>query len=568
MVASCQYGFLRALIVMALLAVLGPALSYSQDADKPTTLAERLKKIKASAPAGGNSAGTIKPPSNPHYNKILKSVALILCEADDGSTCNGTGWVLDSKQRLLVTNHHVIEGFSECKVFFPEFVDGQLITDPAKSLVPSRGIAGRVVDSDPTCDLAIVQIERLSPENPELELAEASATPGQNLHSIAGSAVGSQSLWIYSTGHVRQIVRGILASGYEADVLESDMATNQGNSGGPVVDDDGRVVAVVEGARTDARLVSLKVELQSLAAYLAEGLRCVDPQSVEDLKFAAERHLNAERQEAALRLVTTALKKDKQNADLFALRGKCWISQGDVDSARGDFDAALKIDENCAEARCGRGLIAFLDGEYEEAVTEYSHALRNNSDNVEYLLLRGDANSCLGEADKARRDFKAVLKKIPHSPPALKGLAIVEVESGNYEAGLNGLNAVVEYLPQDPDVYYYSGYALNATSNFEEAETVLQYALKLNAEYPSGHQQLGAALVGQGKFEEAVDVLKVALEADDEDAESHLLLGIAVFKLGDIQHGSSLIKKSIELTEDEDLIATANEVLSDLQNQQ
>ncbi len=566
MFACCRSRWMRSLIGTALFAVLSPVLSYSQDGEKSTTLAERLKKIKASAPAGGSSASTIKPPSNPHYNKILKSVVLILCEAEDGSTCSGTGWVLDSKQRLLVTNHHVIEGFSECKVFFPEFVDGQLVTDPAKSIVPSRGIAGRVVDSDPTCDLAIVQIERLSPENPELELAEASATPGQNIHSIAGSTVGSQSLWIYSTGHVRQIVRGILASGYEADVLESDMATNQGNSGGPVIDDEGRVVAVVEGARTDARLVSLKVELQSLAAYLAEGLRCVDPKSVEDLKFAAERHLNAERPEVALRLVTTALKKEKKNADLFALRGKCWLSQGDVDSARGDFQDALKIDGNCSEAHCGQGLIAFLEGNFEEAVAEYSHALRNDSDNVDYLLLRGDANGFLGEADKARRDFKAVLKQVPHSPPALKGLAIVEVESGNYEAGLNGLYAVVEYLPQDPDVFYYSGFALNIASNFEEAETVLRYTLELDAEYPYGHQQLGNALVGLGNFEEAVEVLNVAIEANDEDAESYLLLGMAVIKLGDRQSGTSLVKKSMELTEDEELKATAREILSDVRS--
>jgi len=567
MVVLAPSRWMRSLVAMLVVTSLAGTSSWADETGNSTRFADRLKKIKASAPTGGNAAGTIKPPSNPHYNKILRSVALILCEAEDGSTCNGTGWVLDAKQRLLVTNHHVIEGVSECKVFFPEFVDGQLVTDPARSIVPGRAVAGRVVDSDPTCDLAIVQIEKLSPDNPELELAEASATPGQNIHSIAGSAVGSQSLWIYSTGHVRQIVRGILASGYEADVLESDMATNQGNSGGPVVDDEGRVVAVVEGARTDARLVSLKVELQSLAAYLALGLRCVDPQSPEDLKFAAERHLNAERLEVALRLVTTALKQDKRNADLFALRGKCWISQGDIDSARGDFEEALEIDDNCAEAHCGQGLIAFLDGEFEEAVAQYSHALRNDSDNVDYLLCRGEANGCLGEADKARRDFQAVLKKVPNSPPALKGLAIVDVESGDYEAGLNGLSAVVDFLPEDPDVYYYSGYALNSVSNFSDAETILRHVLELDAEYPYGHQQLGNSLVGQGKFDEAVEVLTVAVEADEEDAESYLLLGTAVLKLGDRQKGTALIRKAMGLTDDEDLKATAREVLSDARNQ-
>jgi len=60
----------------------------------------------------------------------------------------------------------------------------------------------------------------------------------ERVHSLAGSTVGSQSLWIYSTGHVRQIVRGLMANDYEAMLLESDLATNQGDSGGSVCDDE------------------------------------------------------------------------------------------------------------------------------------------------------------------------------------------------------------------------------------------------------------------------------------------------------------------------------------------
>jgi tetratricopeptide (TPR) repeat protein/S1-C subfamily serine protease len=567
MFAFSRTTLLRAVVGTLASTLLTSSFAFAQDTGNSSKLADRLKKIKASAPTNGQAGTSIKPPSNPHYNRVIKSVALILCEAADGSTVSGTGWVLDSKQRLLVTNHHVIEGFTDCKVYFPEFVDGQLVTDPARSIVPGRGVAGRVVDSDPTCDLAIVQIEKISSENPELELAESSATPGQNIHSIAGSAAGSQSLWIYSTGHVRQINRGILASGYEANILESDMATNQGNSGGPVVDDEGRVVAVVEGARTDARLVSLKVELQSLAAYLGEALRCVNPSSVEDLTFAAQRHLDADRPDVSLELVTMALKKEKKNADLFALRGKCWLSKGDIDSARGDFEEALKLDNACSEAHCGKGIIAFLEEEYEDSVASYSNALRNDPGNADYLLLRGEANDYVGDLDKARQDYLSVLKKVPHSPPALKGLAIVDVEAGNYEAGINGFNAIVEFFPEDPDVYYYSGFAMNSLSNFEEAEIVLSRVLELDEEYELAHQQLGKALLGLGKFPEAIPILNFAVQADETDAESHMLLGAALFQSGDRQNGIAYIKKAIEISEDEDLKSEARQLLTELRKQ-
>jgi hypothetical protein len=45
------------------------------------------------------------------------------------------------------------------------------------------------------------------------------------------------------------------------------------------------------------------------------------------------------------------------------------------------------------------------------------------------------------------------------------------------------------------------------------------------------------------------------------------LLGTAVLKLGDRQKGTALIRKAMGLTDDEDLKATAREVLSDARNQ-
>lgn len=558
----------RHLLWVCTLATSVSGLTILADEPKMAKLADRLKKIQATAKAPSGAATGVKPVSNPQYDRMLKSVALILCEAEDGSTCNGTGWVVDAEQRLLVTNHHVIEGFTDCKVFFPEYVDGQLITDPSKSITGSRAIGGIVKDSDPECDLAIVQIEKLPSGIVPLELADSSATPGQTIHSIAGSTVGSQSLWIYSTGHVRQIVRGMLATGHEASVLESDMATNQGNSGGPVCDDEGRVVAVVEGARTDARLMSLKVELQSLADYLTNGLRCIEPRSVEDLKFSAERHLAADRPEVALKLITQALKKEKKSADLFAMRGKCWLRQGDLDTARGDFADALEIDGSCSEAHCGQGVIAFKEEEYEESIEHYSNALRHDPGNIDYILLRAEARDYFGEYETALSDYNAVLKKDPNSTAAVRGRSIVQIELGNFDQGMQGMNAIAEYYREDPAVFFYSGYAMNALNDFANAVVVLRHTIALDPEYTGAHLQLGNALVELGQLEEAVEVLNQAIELDSEDAEAHLLLGTAAWKLGDQQTGQALIKEAIQLaSEDDELKQTARETLAELRNQ-
>src|SRR5262249_41658188 len=56
---------------------------------------------------------------------------------------------------------------------------------------------------------------------------------------------------------VRQVSRRHLTTGQLADVVETDMPDNRGNSRGPVVNDRGELVAMVEGPDPDARQVSL-----------------------------------------------------------------------------------------------------------------------------------------------------------------------------------------------------------------------------------------------------------------------------------------------------------------------
>src|SRR5438045_1297012 len=66
------------------------------------------------------------------YQKITPGVALVLTETQDkegrptGSA--GTAWVADRKNRLLVTNYHVVEAARSVRVYFQECENGKLMT--------------------------------------------------------------------------------------------------------------------------------------------------------------------------------------------------------------------------------------------------------------------------------------------------------------------------------------------------------------------------------------------------------------------------------------------------------
>src|SRR5437879_556889 len=90
------------------------------------------------------------------YRQTLKSTAWLVVPYENG-TGWGTGWVVDAKEKLLVTNHHVVEDRDKVYVIFPEYKDGRLVVERSE-YKDNRGYRAKIIDTDVTRDLAVVQL--------------------------------------------------------------------------------------------------------------------------------------------------------------------------------------------------------------------------------------------------------------------------------------------------------------------------------------------------------------------------------------------------------------------------
>ena len=142
--------------------------------------------------------------------------AVVLIRAS-GST--GTGFFVT--QDLLLTNAHVVEGNSIVSVH----------------LASGQQIQGRVERTSADLDLAVVRATTRPDTNQILQLSSAPhIRPGQEVIAI-GSPLGLQNT----------VTRGIVSAVRTAggvELIQTDAAINQGNSGGPLLDRDGRVIGV------------------------------------------------------------------------------------------------------------------------------------------------------------------------------------------------------------------------------------------------------------------------------------------------------------------------------------
>ena len=139
----------------------------------------------------------------------------------------GSGFVLD-KAGHIVTNYHVIEGADTIDVSFSN----------------QDTLTAKLVGSDPSTDLAVLRVETSSRGLRPLELGNSDGVRVGDSVIAIGNPFGLDRT--ATAGIVSALQRPITApNGYTIDhVIQTDAPINKGNSGGPLLNDRGKVIGV------------------------------------------------------------------------------------------------------------------------------------------------------------------------------------------------------------------------------------------------------------------------------------------------------------------------------------
>ena len=195
----------------------------------------------------------------------------------------GSGFIVD-KSGYIVTNNHVIDGANDIKV----------------TLSDGRELTAKLIGTDPQTDLAVIKVEPKG-ELPSVSFADSDRARVGDWVVAIGSPFGLGGS--VTAGIISARGRDIHSGPYD-DYLQIDAPINSGNSGGPVINADGKVVGVNTAiyspnggnigigfaipAREAERVVSqlrdhggvtrgwLGVQIQPVSAAMAEALHVQD----------------------------------------------------------------------------------------------------------------------------------------------------------------------------------------------------------------------------------------------------------------------------------------------------
>src|SRR5581483_7881256 len=165
----------------------------------------------------------------------------------------GSG-VIITPDGFVLTNNHVVEHSQELKV----------------NLTDGNTLPAQIVGTDPATDLALVRVD--APRLPMAHLGDSAALRVGQLAIAIGNPLGFQNT--VSAGVVSALGRSLRGQTGRLieNVIQTDVALNPGNSGGPLVDSRGRVVGINTAIIALAQGISFAIPVDTARWVVAELL--------------------------------------------------------------------------------------------------------------------------------------------------------------------------------------------------------------------------------------------------------------------------------------------------------
>jgi S1-C subfamily serine protease len=203
-------------------------------------------------------------------DKVRPSTLFVLTDTGTGAS-RGTGWVWDASKGIIVTNAHVL---ADGRTWSVAMGDDLRVIDTGSSFVagPKTRIA-RVLGAAKCEDIGVVQVSDTSglktlprgsqkdvhagdhvvaigyPGTLNTTTSNVFSTPGftrAQLTATSGDVSTPQTTFGATTEGANQF-------GPYKNVILTDTVINQGNSGGPLVNQDGQLVGMNSAGRTDVQ---------------------------------------------------------------------------------------------------------------------------------------------------------------------------------------------------------------------------------------------------------------------------------------------------------------------------
>jgi tetratricopeptide (TPR) repeat protein len=175
---------------------------------------------------------------------------------------------------------------------------------------------------------------------------------------------------------------------------------------------------------------------------------------------------------------------------------------------------------------------------------------------VEEKHLKGRKYDLATNRKKAREYYEKALAEDAQYSPALRGLAVLDIEAGLYEDAIGRLEKALEHDESDGLSWFFLGVSHLRLRNEKEALRYAHKATTCSGTASLGYELAGRAYMRMGDFSKSIKAFEKAVQLNPKDTKSKNHLMLALYASGRKRSAYSKARKRIA-TEPTDLVPRA-----------
>ncbi len=254
-----------------------------------------------------------------------------------------------------------------------------------------------------------------------------------------------------------------------------------------------------------------------------------------------------EQYQEALEDYDKALEINPNFAEAYINRGTAKAELSRWEDALEDFDKAIALNSDDARAYNNRALIFRRINRLAEALKDCNKAIEIQPDLADCYFTRGAVKLSMENPIEAIKDFDAGLRLNPTSAKGYNNRGLAKKKLKQYIEAISDFYKALEYNPDNFESIINCGTVKTMMGNYEEAISDYDKAVALKPKFPTAYFNRADCRLKLEEYELAIADLDKAISLNDTDAQYFSLRGHCHYQLANYSQALKDFLKACEL---------------------
>jgi len=242
----------------------------------------------------------------------------------------------------------------------------------------------------------------------------------------------------------------------------------------------------IKGGIEKANLVTLAESVETYDEIIKDN-----PKEGRFYTLRAGSHWARGSSEKALADFDQAIRLGYETANAYSSRALFLTSAHEYEKAVADFTQAIEKGDASEATLTNRAAALVQMNKIDEAIADYTAAVKLNDKNAGVLQQRATAFKVKGDLESAIADFSKAMELSPNFIPAILGRGYVYFQKGDHANAIGDFSKVIELNGKAAVAFNNRGYNYQLLGKYQEALSDFDKAVELTPDYALAHQNLG-----------------------------------------------------------------------------